>query len=169
MFIMSVVNLVTVAMLASQCRPLAKLGNTTLPGVCSDKSHITKIGYGQAVINVLTDFFCTTTPIFVLWKVQISARLKVVICGLMSLGLIVAASQIVRVITLSTLEAKDYSCTWPKIFSAGITTNLTYRFQWIESPRSSFPQFLIRIWGSLLLAYRPTSLYSDHSQPQSAA
>lgn len=111
MFMMPVVNIVTVAMLASQCRPLTKLWNTTLPGVCFDKSHITKIGYGQGVVNILTDFFCTTTPIIVLWKVQISARLKIVICGVMSLGLIATASQIVRVITLSTLEAEDYSCT----------------------------------------------------------
>ena len=111
MSIMSVVNLVMVAMLASQCRPLAKLWNTTLPGVCSDRNRMTEIGYGQGVVNVLTDLFCTMTPIFVLWKVQISARLKVVICGLMSVGLIATASHIVRVITLSTLEANDYSCT----------------------------------------------------------
>lgn len=147
MFIMSVVNVVTVAMLGSQCRPLAKLWNTTLPGVCSDKGQITKIGYGQGTVNILTDFFCTTTPIIVLWKVQISARLKVVICGLMSLGLIATASQIVRVITLGTLEAKDYSCTWPELLSTGITAKLTHRVQQTRSPRYSFPQFLIRIWG----------------------
>lgn len=129
MFIMSAVNLVTLAIFASQCRPLAKLWNITLPGVCSDHSRILQIGYAQGVVNVLTDLFCTMTPIFVLWKVQISTRLKVVICGLMSLGLIATASQIVRVITLRTLEAKDYSCMWPELVSAGIITKLTYRIQ----------------------------------------
>ena len=117
MLVMSIVNLVTVAMLASQCRPLAKLWDNTRPGICSAKSQITKIGYAQGVINILTDFFCTMTPIVVLWRVKISTRLKVVICGLMSIGLIATASQIVRVITLSTLEAKDYSCKSPMLSS----------------------------------------------------
>ena len=128
MFIMSAINLVTLAIFASQCRPLAKLWNTTLPGVCSDHRRILQIGYAQGVVNVLTDLFCTTTPVFVLWKVQISTRLKVVICGLMSLGLTATASQIVRVITLSTLLEKDYSRTWSELFLSGITTKLTYGF-----------------------------------------
>ena len=129
MSIMSVVNLITVAILAPQCRSLAQLWNTLLPGVCFDKSHIIEIGYGQGVVNVLTDLFYIITPIFALGKVQISALLKVVICSLMGLSLIATGSHIVRIITLSTLEAQDYSCMWPELFSTGITTELTYRIQ----------------------------------------
>ena len=92
-------------------RPLAKLWNTTLPGVCSDHSRILQIGYVRGIFKVLTDLFCTVTPISVLWKFQISTRWKVVICDLMSLGFKVTASQIVRVINLSTLLAEDYSRT----------------------------------------------------------
>lgn len=114
MFVMSVVNLITAALLASQCRPLSKLWYPTIPGTCFDKDVIIKIGYAQGVFNVLTDFFCTTTPIFVLWRVQISTRLKVMICGLMSLGLLATASQIVRVITLRTLKESDYPCWLPR-------------------------------------------------------
>ena len=62
MSIMSAVNLVTLAIFAPQCRPLAKLWNITLPGVCSDHSRILQIGYAQGVVNVLTDLFCTMTP-----------------------------------------------------------------------------------------------------------
>ena len=110
MLVMSIVNIVSVAMLATQCQPLAKLWKPTLPGICFDRSNITKIGYAQGVVNVLTDFFCTITPIIVLWNVQISIRLKVIICGLMSLGLTATASQIVRVVTLRDLKEQDYSC-----------------------------------------------------------
>ena len=55
---------------------------------------MTKMGCGQGTANVLTDFFCTTTPIFVLWKVKNSRllKLKIMVCGLMSLGLVVTAS-----------------------------------------------------------------------------
>ena len=125
MFMMSVVNIITAAILASQCRPLAKLWNPTLPGTCVIRSDIIKIGYSQGVVNVLTDFFCTTTPIIILWKVQISTRLKIMICGLMSLGLTATASQIVRVITLGTFEEQDYSCSSPGLSSTYFAATLT--------------------------------------------
>lgn len=125
MSVMSIVNIVTVAMLAAQCQPLAKLWDHILPGTCSPKSNISKIGYGQGVVNVLTDFFCTTTPIVVVWNVQISKRVKVVICGLMSLGLVATASQIVRVVTLPSLQEDDYSCTCSEFSSIDMPSILT--------------------------------------------
>jgi hypothetical protein len=109
MFVMSVVNLVTVAALASQCRPLQKLWYPTVPGTCFQAGKLTKFGIAQGVVNVITDFYCTTLPIVIMWKVKIKLRTKVVICALTSLGLAATASQIVRVVLLNTLEASDYS------------------------------------------------------------
>lgn len=110
MFSMSVVNIVTVCSLALQCRPLEKLWNHTISGVCFYKGELSRFGYAQGVVNVLTDFFCTITPVFILWDVKIKRRLKFAICGLMSIGFVATASQIVRVVALNSLNAEDYTC-----------------------------------------------------------
>lgn len=110
MFSMSVVNITTVGALVSQCRPLEKLWNPTKPGKCFYEAELSRFGYGQGVVNVLTDFFCTSTPVFILWNVKIKRRLKFAISGLMSIGLAATASQIVRVIALNSLNAEDYTC-----------------------------------------------------------
>lgn len=110
MFCMSVVNIVTVAALASQCRPLKKLWKPTIPGDCFYEGELSRFGYAQGVMNVLTDFFCSITPVFILWNVKIERRLKFAICGLMSIGLVATASQIVRVVALKSLDAEDYTC-----------------------------------------------------------
>jgi hypothetical protein len=109
MVVMSLVNMITVAALATQCRPLRKLWIPTTPGSCYHKGELSGFGYGQGVVNILTDFFCTILPIFIMWKVRMPLRTKLVVWGLMSLGLMATASQIVRVILLDTLEAKYYS------------------------------------------------------------
>lgn len=113
MFSMSVVNIVTVGALASQCRPLEKLWNPIIPGHCFYQGELSRFGYGQGVVNVLTDFFCTLTPVFILWNVKIKRRLKFAICGLMSIGFLATASQIVRVVALNSLDAEDYTCSTP--------------------------------------------------------
>lgn len=110
MFSMSVVNVVTVGAIASQCRPLKKIWNPTIPGACFYEGELSRFGYGQGVVNVLTDFFCTITPVFILWNVKIKRHLKFAISGLMSIGLAATASQIVRIISLNSLSAEDYTC-----------------------------------------------------------
>lgn len=110
MFFMSVVNIVTVVAIASQCRPLEKLWRPTIRGHCFYQGELSRFGYGQGVVNVITDFFCTITPVFILWNVKIKRGLKFAICGLMSIGLMATASQIVRVVALNSLNAKDYTC-----------------------------------------------------------
>ena len=113
MFSMSVVNIVTVAALVSQCRPLKKLWNPEIPGDCFYKGELSRFGYGQGVVNILTDFFCAITPVFILWNVKIKRRLKFAMFGLMSIGFLATASQIVRVVTLNSLNAEDYTCQIP--------------------------------------------------------
>lgn len=122
MFIMSVVNLVTVVALASQCRPLQKLWDDTIQGTCMREGELTQFGIAQGVINVITDLYCAIMPIVIMWRVKIPTRTKVVICILTSLGLAATASQIVRVILLDSLEAEDYSC------KLSLSVNLLYQY-----------------------------------------
>lgn len=157
MFSMSVVNIVTVFSLALQCRPLEKLWNPTISGDCFYEGELSRFGYGQGVVNVLTDFFCTITPVFILWNVKIKRRLKFAICGLMSIGFVATASQIVRVVALNSLNAEDYTC---QILLTHVCSLpwLTAKTQTRLLPLS-YPLFLTRILESLQLAFLHSSLY----------
>jgi hypothetical protein len=55
--------------------------------------------------SVVTDFVCALLPVVVLWRVKISARTKVGVCGLMALGLIATAVAIVRASSLGIKTA----------------------------------------------------------------
>lgn len=141
MFSMSIVNMVAVGAIASQCRPLEKLWNPTMPGECFYEGELARFGYGQGVVNVLTDFFCTLTPILILWNVKIKRRMKFAICGLMSIGLVATASQIVRVVALNSLSAEDYTCQIsPNPLHYSRLPPLT-RYAQIRSPPLSYPPF----------------------------
>ena len=42
----------------------------------------------DAAYSILTDLLCSLLPLVVVWKVRIPMRTKVMVCGLMSLGLL---------------------------------------------------------------------------------
>lgn len=109
MIIMIIVNLLTVSVLVSQCRPLPKLWHPSIAGTCFARNELSKFGYAQGVVNVLTDFFCAVMPGIIVFQVKIKLRTKIVITLLTSLGLMATASSIVRVVLLNTLQASDYS------------------------------------------------------------
>jgi hypothetical protein len=53
--------------------------------------------------SVVTDFICAMMPVLVLWKVNMAFKLKLAVCGLMSMGLIATACAIVRASCLNTV------------------------------------------------------------------
>jgi hypothetical protein len=52
----------------------------------------------------MTDLICALLPVIVLWKVDMAFRIKLAICGLMSMGLITTVCAIARAIALSMLS-----------------------------------------------------------------
>ena len=113
--VMTVVNLITDCAIAAQCIPADKLWNPTKAGTCFKPGQLSQFGYAQSVFSVLTDAFCTISPIFILWNVQIRRRIKIVIWSLMSVGVMATACNIIRSIYLNTLNADDISCKWQQL------------------------------------------------------
>lgn len=127
MFAMSTVNIISASFILAQCRPLEKLWNPEKPGYCAPEGFIDPIGYVQCSVNILTDFFCTITPLCILWNVRIKKKLKFAIATLMSLGILASAAGLVRLFTLNTLKSPDYSCEFLRQIPPLIWLTLRYK------------------------------------------
>ncbi|KAL6716583.1 hypothetical protein ACLMJK_006150 [Lecanora helva] len=104
------VNVVLAATNVSQCKPRAKLWNPTLPGKCWDDEVILGIAYFQGAVSVVLDLLLSAFPIYCLWTIQMSLRIKAAICGIMSLGVVTACACLVRTIFSDRIISADF--TW---------------------------------------------------------
>lgn len=90
-----------------RCIPIAKQWNPDLPGWCLAPQELGKFSLAQSVFSVISDIFCTVSPVIILWKIRISRNLKIGICSLMSIGIVATAANIVRSIYLDQLSYPD--------------------------------------------------------------
>ncbi|KIH93044.1 integral membrane protein [Sporothrix brasiliensis 5110] len=90
-----------VIILLAECRPVDEYWNNM--GACWDPrvrvfSIYLTIGYA-----VLTDLLCSCLPLVVIWRVRIPLKSKMLVCGLMSLGLLATGCGIGRAVSLSIM------------------------------------------------------------------
>ncbi|KAL6705529.1 hypothetical protein ACN47E_006646 [Coniothyrium glycines] len=98
-------NLLPIIVLLAQCNPPSKYWRPVTPGKCWPTEVRIYSIYLQVAYSVVTDLICALLPIVVLWKVQITLKTKIGVCGLMSLGLIATAIAIVRASSLGIKTA----------------------------------------------------------------
>ncbi|KAI9658765.1 MAG: hypothetical protein M1821_002325 [Bathelium mastoideum] len=96
-----------------QCNPIAGAWNTNVPAKCFTYAQLQRIIISQAIISIISDFMLALFPIVLLWKVQISLRIKAGLCFLMALGLITAAFCIVR--TVLNYQNVNQDGTWESV------------------------------------------------------
>ncbi|MCJ1463031.1 hypothetical protein MMC07_001635 [Pseudocyphellaria aurata] len=106
---LTVVNLSFVAVLVTRCRPLKAVWNPQVHGKCSPLKFVTGYGYFQGAFSCATDLFCALLPIHILKRVHIPLRTRVLICGLMSLGLFATVCNVLRTFYISKMTTEDYS------------------------------------------------------------
>lgn len=94
-------NILPLIVLFAQCSPLKTFWEPKAGKCWTPKVRIYSI-YIQASYSVLTDLICSLMPIFVVYKLQIELREKVLICSLMSLGLIATICAAIRASSLGT-------------------------------------------------------------------
>lgn len=96
-----------VIILLAECRPVDEywddVGNCWDPRVRVFSIYLT-IGYA-----ILTDLLCSCLPLVVIWKVRIPLKSKLLVCGLMSLGLLATGCGIGRAASLTVLTI-DFTC-----------------------------------------------------------
>jgi hypothetical protein len=74
-----------------QCKPIAYAWRQIIPtakGTCSDLAMIVNIGYLVSAVSIALDFLYAILPGFMFWDLQMETKKKVVLIGLMSMGLL---------------------------------------------------------------------------------
>jgi len=86
-----------------QCKPLAAAWNPTIPGaVCLPPSAAIIASNTGSAVCISTDFLLSLAPIAFLRKLNRPLREKILICGLMGVGLLATISSILKTITIQS-------------------------------------------------------------------
>ena len=87
--ILIISNIVLTLLWIFQCWPISQAWTKELDehAHCMTDAQLLRIIISQALISIISDFMLSLFPIVILWKVQISARIKAGLCSLMALGL----------------------------------------------------------------------------------
>ena len=108
--VLLVSNLILTLLWILQCFPTKAAWDLTVQGKCFTKNQLLQIILAQGIISAISDFALAAYPILLLARVQISMRKRILLCLLMSLGVITGACSIARMVLNWTNESDD--STW---------------------------------------------------------
>ncbi|KAF1937116.1 hypothetical protein EJ02DRAFT_458977 [Clathrospora elynae] len=106
-----------------RCRPMSGFWDRNPLAMCYTINLFMKVAMVNTVFNILTDVCFATLPIPIIWKLQISQRIRINLIGVLSLGYLAVAMGIV----------KSY-----------------YQLTFIKNPDKHFEQS-VQFWGFLQL------------------
>lgn len=81
-------TLVCFLTLLLQCTNIAVLWDLGVRATCWPQATLQALSYANSVVNIVTDFFFAALPVPMLWNVQINARTKASLVGIMGLGVL---------------------------------------------------------------------------------
>ncbi|UKZ49109.1 hypothetical protein TrVGV298_003349 [Trichoderma virens] len=84
-----------------QCKPVSffwtrLLPGTPQPGTCLDIMIIEAITYVYSAFSIISDFTFAILPMFLVWKLQMERRMKIVLVPILSMGCIASVAVAVR-------------------------------------------------------------------------
>ncbi|CAI7576641.1 unnamed protein product [Penicillium pancosmium] len=91
-----IVNAITVGMVLTQCTPLEKLWNFSVPGTCDGLERNKHIAYFQGSWSAFCDLALALYPIVFLWTVRLQMRVKIGLCALMGVGVIACVCSVLK-------------------------------------------------------------------------
>lgn len=105
MFVLAAYGIGNTIFIMLQCRPLEAAWNPSIlqfvPGSCLPLSAIMTASNTGAGVNISTDILLSLAPIMFLWKLKRPLREKLVVGGLMGLGLFASASSIIKTLVVA--------------------------------------------------------------------
>ncbi|KAK4104261.1 hypothetical protein N658DRAFT_248747 [Parathielavia hyrcaniae] len=111
-------NASCIVILLAQCDPVETYWTGT-GGTCWDPAVRIRAFWATISYNILTDLLCSVFPLIAVWKIRIPLQTKLLISGLISLGLLATAFGVVRAVSLRS-RASDLSWTyaWVSLWSS---------------------------------------------------
>ncbi|KAJ5979823.1 hypothetical protein N7481_007121 [Penicillium waksmanii] len=91
-----IVNAIAVGMVLTQCAPLKKLWDFSVPGTCDGLERNEHFAYFQGSWSAFCDLALALYPIVFLWTVRLQIRVKIGLCALMGVGVIACICSILK-------------------------------------------------------------------------
>ncbi|KAI1498320.1 GPCR, PTH11-type [Biscogniauxia marginata] len=111
LFVASVMALVGILASLLYCRPTSAYWNPLL-GKCGDFMVVVNIGYAWTAVGIITDWMCAILPYFVVRKLQMARRTKIVVMGILGLGALASTATVVRAPYLQYYLAQSDQLYW---------------------------------------------------------
>ncbi|KAI1766433.1 hypothetical protein GGR53DRAFT_205758 [Hypoxylon sp. FL1150] len=124
--LMTLVNKILIAFLFAQaltvsclvlfrCSPVRKSWDFELEGSCFD---LQPLYYATFILNAITSFILFIEPIPSTWKLQISLVKRLGLVAMLSLGLLVTAISVIRIVFIAKMASQDtYDIVKPLVWS----------------------------------------------------
>ncbi|KAL1968738.1 hypothetical protein VTN77DRAFT_1564 [Rasamsonia byssochlamydoides] len=107
-----IINTITIGMVLSQCSPMQKLWDDSLPGTCAGRQRNQNCAYFQGSWSAFCDLILAVYPVAFFWKVQLKLSVKAGLCCLMGFGVIACICSIVKTTELRVLSRTQDVTYW---------------------------------------------------------
>ncbi|KAG8156367.1 hypothetical protein KVR01_013819 [Diaporthe batatas] len=102
-----VVNITVVITIFLQCSPVEKIWDERVPGQCNVRASNLKYAYFQGSYSAVSDAALAIYPIYLIWGLQVTMRMKIGLCFLLGFGLVAAACSALKTAELTNLQRAD--------------------------------------------------------------
>lgn len=86
--VLSIWSIVSILIMAFQCRPLFLYWDTTVKGECLASSVVGGNGIAIGVMDMLFSWFYAILPVPLIWRVQLSGGVKISLTVVLCLGVL---------------------------------------------------------------------------------
>ncbi|KAL2041589.1 hypothetical protein N7G274_005971 [Stereocaulon virgatum] len=91
------------------CRPFSYNWDRTIRGTCGDQKSL---DLAIAVLNLLLDVTTVGLPMPVLWRLQMATSKKVIVSGILSMGIIICIITLIRLKVTTEINSPDAQVQW---------------------------------------------------------
>ncbi|KAF3896979.1 Integral membrane protein [Trichophyton interdigitale] len=105
-WIQFIVDIATVIISFSQCRPISKFWNNSIPGSCWPPKVQQNTGYFQGAVCSAVDLALAAFPASMFWNLNMEWKKKVSLSCLMGLGVFAMIASIIKTVQLRAITAK---------------------------------------------------------------
>ncbi|KAI0852385.1 hypothetical protein F5Y00DRAFT_194323 [Daldinia vernicosa] len=91
-----------------QCKPVSLFWYRDQPGSCLPVDAIITSTYCYSAFAILTDFTFTLLPLYLIWKLQMDMKLKIVLGPIMCLAFMASLAVIIRLPYVSDFKKDDF-------------------------------------------------------------
>lgn len=112
-FLITILSVATTTYVLALCKPLDALWDPTIldrPCYETESTYIVSVAY--SAFNIAADFTAAFLPIFLLWQVNMRGQHKLIVIGVLSLGVFASVATLVRLkYLLNYISTSNYLCT----------------------------------------------------------